>query len=116
MKIEDQLKKIAEEIPQADWDRVNDNKFTVGNLLVNDEILVASLNGKSHVLSATEFRILRYFSRRLGQVVTRSEINGLLLRNSKSPRSADVHMYRLRKYFPDWNVRTIRLRGWAIEG
>lgn len=95
-----------------------ESRFNVGNMTVDDELFVAHLGGKVVAITETEFRILRYISRRADRIVTKKELTDLIKgqRAKIDPRIADVHICRLRRSFPSpWNLQYLRShKGWKV--
>ena len=69
-----------------------------GDLVIDSETYTVTRRGERILLSATEFRLLRYLAERPGRVFGRDELLDAIWRDEGlvEPRTVDVHVRRLR--------------------
>lgn len=94
-------------------------ELTVGPLAMNPRRQHASVDGQSLALTAHQFELLFLLASRLGQFVGRDEI-ARMLRSPDGGRSADVHVYRIRKKLRELGARglsldTVHGRGYCLS-
>lgn len=77
---------------------VEERVLKVGNLTVDKERYVVSINGRPVKLSSTEFKLLLYLAERRGKVFSREQLLDAVWSDDAfvEPRTVDVHIRRLR--------------------
>ena len=95
----------------------------VGDIVIDPSAMTLTVQGKTVTTTATEFRLLDYFVRRLGRVFTRDQLLDSVWRDTAyvTPRSVDVYVRRIReKIEPDPEnpryLKTVRGAGYRFEG
>lgn len=86
--------------------------FKVGDWFVDDETFIASKDGTKIKLTAREFMILRYLSRRIGQVVARAELAG---HGKKVSRAVDVNISRLKHKLDLSELEVVWKKGYRLR-
>lgn len=79
--------------------RVDDSEtFSFRNLMVNFSSCDVKVNGKKVDMGATEFKLLKFFTRHPGRVYSRGQILDHVWEDESfvEPRTVDVHVSRLR--------------------
>ena len=96
-------------------------EVSVGPLLMNARHATASIADKPLPLTAHQFDLLYLLANRLGQFVHREAIaRALRSTATEAGRSADVHIYRIRKKLREMGVTALRLdtvhgRGYCLS-
>jgi DNA-binding response OmpR family regulator len=95
----------------------------IDHLEINSGAMTLKVNGKTVTTTATEFRILGFLAKNLGQVFSREQLLDAVWKDTAfvTPRSVDVYVRRLReKIEPDPEapryLRTVRGAGYKLEG
>lgn len=94
----------------------------IGNLVIDKERYLVTINNKPVKLSATEFKLLEYLAERKGKVFTRDQLLDAVWRDEAfvEPRTVDVHIRRLRSSIegnpakPKY-IKTLRGIGYFFE-
>ncbi len=94
----------------------------VGDLQIDTGTMSVTVRGNAIATTATEFRLLDYFTSRPGRVLTRDHLLDAVWRDTAfvTPRSVDVYVRRLREKIeadPDEPryIRTVRGAGYRFE-
>ena len=96
--------------------------ITVGEIEIDPGAMTLSVRGQIVTTTATEFRLLDYFSRHLGRVFTRDQLLDSVWRDTAfvTPRSVDVYVRRIREKIevdsenPRY-LKTVRGAGYRFE-
>lgn len=100
----------------------DEETFSQGGLLINFSTHTVTVNGRTVNLSPTEFKLLRFFTRRPGRVYSRDQILDQVWGNESfvEPRTVDVHIRRLRSQIEQDSARpryilTVRGAGYKFR-
>ncbi len=87
--------------PLAETTRASDSEYSFGRARVNFDTHEVSVDGNPVQLTATEFKLLRYFIDNEGSVVTRAQLleNVWGMTHMPTTRTVDNFIVNLRKYF-----------------
>jgi DNA-binding response OmpR family regulator len=95
---------------------------TVGDIQLQPESVAVTVRGNPVEMTATEFRLLEFFTRNLGRVYSRDQLLDSVWRDTSfvTPRAVDVYVRRLREKIeadPENPVylRTVRGIGYKFE-
>ncbi|MGM8365704.1 response regulator transcription factor [Virgibacillus sp. W0181] len=100
---------------------VNEEKITVGNLIIDRNNYEIDFQGKLMVLPLKEFELLAQLASYPDRTFTREQLIELVwgYDYDGNDRTVDVHIKRLRERFPDQQagffIRTIRGLGYKLE-
>lgn len=94
----------------------------IGNLVIDKERYVVTINDNPVKLSATEFKLLLYLAERRGKVFSRDQLLDAVWRDEAfvEPRTVDVHIRRLRSSIEEnpakpKYIKTLRGIGYFFE-
>lgn len=94
----------------------------IGNLVIDRERYIVTINDKPVKLSATEFKLLLYLAERRGRVFSRDQLLDAVWRDEAfvEPRTVDVHIRRLRSSVEENSakpkyIKTLRGIGYYFE-
>jgi two-component system phosphate regulon response regulator PhoB len=97
-------------------------RVEIGDLEIDPGAMTLTVRGNRVATTATEFRLLDYFARHIGRVVTRGQLLNSIWRDTAyvTPRSVDVYVRRIReKIEPDPQnphyLKTLRGVGYRFE-
>ncbi len=94
-----------------------DQRFTLGNLVVDLEAYNVWVDERRLSLTYSEFELLTLLVRRAGAVVPRDELARGMWGDEPAEHRLNVQVCRLRKKLEDshpWRVKTVRRRGYAL--
>lgn len=88
-----------------------------GELAIDLEHMRATRNGAPIVLTAREWELFELLARRVGRVVSRTELEMLLTRPDGLPSSnaVEVHLSAIRRKIGRHSIETIRGRGYRLK-
>lgn len=94
-------------------------EIRLGELLIQDELHSAKLDGRELELTPTEFAILKLLAAHPGRVFTRNQIIGQVKGQGYpvTERAIDVQIVNLRRKLGDWgaNIDTVRGVGYRMK-
>ena len=94
-------------------------RHRLGELLIQDELHSAKLDGRELELTPTEFAILKLLAAHPGRVFTRNQIIGQVKGQGYpvTERAIDVQIVNLRRKLGDWgaNIDTVRGVGYRMK-
>lgn len=99
----------------------NEEKLTVGNLLINKKSYEVTVDGKTYLLPLKEFELLFYLASHAGKVLSRGQIIDHVwgYDYDGDERTVDVHIKRLRERFKKLtdsvHIKTMRGVGYKLE-
>lgn len=115
------LRRVKEEPEQEEIEAGGDNRLTFGNLVVDNAMREAWLDGQSIDLTSAEFDLLWLLSSSAGRVLTREEIFHQLrgIEYDGQDRSIDVRVSRIRPKVGDdpmnpKRIKTVRSKGYLF--
>ncbi|UTW48971.1 response regulator [Bacterioplanoides sp. SCSIO 12839] len=115
------LRRVKEEPEQEEVETTSDNRLTFGNLVVDNAMREAWLDGQSIDLTSAEFDLLWLLSSSAGRVLTREEIFHQLrgIEYDGQDRSIDVRVSRIRPKVGDdpmnpKRIKTVRSKGYLF--
>ena len=115
------LRRVKEEPEQEEMEAGGDNRLTFGNLVVDNAMREAWLDGQSIDLTSAEFDLLWLLSSSAGRVLTREEIFHQLrgIEYDGQDRSIDVRVSRIRPKVGDdpmnpKRIKTVRSKGYLF--
>ena len=115
------LRRGKEEPEQEEMEAGGDNRLTFGNLVVDNAMREAWLDGQSIDLTSAEFDLLWLLSSSAGRVLTREEIFHQLrgIEYDGQDRSIDVRVSRIRPKVGDdpmnpKRIKTVRSKGYLF--
>lgn len=115
------LRRVKEEPEQEEITTAGDNRLTFGNLVVDNAMREAWLDGQSIDLTSAEFDLLWLLSSSAGRVLTREEIFHQLrgIEYDGQDRSIDVRVSRIRPKVGDdpmnpKRIKTVRSKGYLF--
>lgn len=94
-----------------------EQRFTLGNLIVDLEAYNVWVNERRLSLTYSEFELLTILVKRAGAVVPREELAREMWGDEPAEHRLNVQVCRLRKKLEDshpWRVKTVRRRGYAL--
>lgn len=115
------LRRVKDEPEQEEVETSSDNRLTFGNLVVDNAMREAWLDGQSIDLTSAEFDLLWLLSSSAGRVLTREEIFHQLrgIEYDGQDRSIDVRVSRIRPKVGDdpmnpKRIKTVRSKGYLF--
>ena len=115
------LRRVKEEPEQEEVESGGENRLTFGNLVVDNAMREAWLEGQSIDLTSAEFDLLWLLSSSAGRVLTREEIFHQLrgIEYDGQDRSIDVRVSRIRPKVGDdpmnpKRIKTVRSKGYLF--
>ncbi len=115
------LRRVKETPEESPLESSSDNRLTFGNLVVDNAMREAWLDGKSIDLTSAEFDLLWLLSSSAGRVLTREEIFHQLrgIEYDGQDRSIDVRVSRIRPKVGDdpmnpKRIKTVRSKGYLF--
>jgi two-component system, OmpR family, phosphate regulon response regulator PhoB len=108
LRIRSILKRIKER-PKAS----SDGRIVLGNVTLDKEDHIVSIDGTKVSFTVTEFKLLQYFLKRKDRVLTRENllISVWKFDAEVETRTVDVHIRRLRKKMANANLKIETVRG-----
>lgn len=96
---------------KSDFDKLNHHVIEShsNSISLDSESCTAALNGKNLVLTVTEFRLLEFFMKRAGAVLTRNQLLDAAYPEDafQNDRAIDCHIKRLRKKIGTDKIETV---------
>lgn len=115
------LRRVREDVTVVEEEPSSDNRLTFGNLVVDNAMREAWLEGKSIELTSAEFDLLWLLCSSAGRVLTREEIFHQLrgIEYDGQDRSIDVRVSRIRPKVGDdpmnpRRIKTVRSKGYLF--
>lgn len=105
----------------AAWQRLADDPGAetvhAGDLTIDLEHMTATRDGAPLVLTPREWELFELLARRVGRVVSRSDLETLLTRPDSLPSSnaVEVHLSAIRRKVGRHSIETIRGRGYRLK-
>jgi two-component system alkaline phosphatase synthesis response regulator PhoP len=95
----------------------SENRIRRGDILIDTEKYIVTINDKDLVLPKKEFELLLLLSTRPGKVFTRDEIFGRIWGNDVivGDRTIDVHIRKLREKIGDKHIHTVKGVGYKFN-
>jgi two-component system phosphate regulon response regulator PhoB len=94
----------------------------IGDLVIDAGAMILTVHGNQVGTTATEFRLLEYFSSHPGRVFTRDQLLDAVWRDTSfvTPRSVDVYVRRIREKIENdpenpRYLKTVRGAGYRFE-
>ncbi len=102
----------AEEVEVA----IDDNKITIGNLIIDREKYMITVQDDEMILPRKEFELLSLLASKPGKVFTREEIYSSVWGEQVivGDRTIDVHIRKLREKIGDLHIKTLKGIGYKF--
>lgn len=103
---------VAEEVDVA----VDDNKISIGNLIIDREKYMITVQDDEMILPRKEFELLSLLASKPGKVFTREEIYSSVWGEQVivGDRTIDVHIRKLREKIGDIHIKTLKGIGYKF--
>lgn len=94
----------------------NDNMITIGDIIIDRERYMITVNGKEMVLPRKEFELLSLLASKPGKVFTREEIYSSVWGEQVivGDRTIDVHIRKLREKIGESHIKTLKGIGYKF--